>query len=179
MKENLVIREEYVKSLSNAYELIGSSLREFRYVANNLIPETLHNHGINIALQNFCDSVKKISNININYTFAGANNRLDLGLELAVYRIAKELINNSIKHSYAKSICIRLTINKEKLQLSVSDNGLGFDVTQLSQTQGKGIATIRSRVDALYGKIKIKSSICTGTTVYIEFINPLAIVTCD
>lgn len=179
MKENLVIREEYVKTLSNAYEQIGSSLRELRRVANNLIPETLHNHGVNIALQNFCESIKEISSVSINYSFTGTNNRLDLNLELAVYRMAKELINNSIKHSFATSINVRLTINIEKLQLSVSDNGLGFDLTQLSKTEGKGIANIRVRVDELNGKIKIKSSICTGTNVYIEFINPLTITTCD
>jgi signal transduction histidine kinase len=152
---------------------------ELRHVAKNMIPVTLHTNGISDAIKTHCESIKTSSKIAVNYSFSGANNRLDLGFELTVFRMAKELIGNSIKHSFATSINVRLTLSKEILHLSVSDNGLGFDVTQLSQSEGRGIANIRLRTAALNGKFKIKSDICSGTSVSVEFSNPLNITSRD
>lgn len=179
MKENIILLEEHVSTLRNAYEQIGTCLKELRHVANNMVPAMLHTNGISDAIRTHCDSVKTTSNITATFSFSGVNNRLDLGFELAVYRIAKELIANSVKHSFATRINVRLTFSKEKLQLSVSDNGLGFNVTQLSQHEGRGIANIRLRTAELNGKFKIKSDICSGTCVSVEFTNPLKIKSRD
>jgi signal transduction histidine kinase len=94
--------------------------------------------------------------------------RLEHSTELVLYRIVQELINNAVKHSGASSILVQIIRHdKEQLNLTVEDNGTGFDANQ-EYTNSAGLRNIVSRVKYLNGKIDIQSESGKGTSVYIE-----------
>jgi two-component system, NarL family, sensor kinase len=170
MKENFVLSPEMGNSFNKALDLLESSVQELRRVAHNMMPEILHAGGLNDALDSFCCCIPNLKNIQVSYHFYGEAQRLETGLEMAVYRIAQELVNNALKHAKASLINVELIQEKDRVCLSVSDNGQGFD-PETSVGNGNGLMGIRSRVKSFSGKLDINSRPDKGSEFLIEFNN--------
>lgn len=83
------------------------------------------------------------------------------------YRIMKELITNSFKHSAAKIITINLTVKRDVIILEVSDNGMGFDIKNCNNRLHKGLVSVHDTVYSLEGNIEMNSEIGQGTEIII------------
>jgi signal transduction histidine kinase len=88
-------------------------------------------------------------------------------LETAFYRIVQELLTNVIRHARATSVSIAMKSSLREWQLTVKDDGIGFDVAGLSPAGGFGLRGIRERVEILAGQVEIVSSPGTGTSVHV------------
>ncbi|HNW57778.1 MAG TPA: histidine kinase [Bacteroidales bacterium] len=166
MKGNLTIPEEHVSSFNAAIELLDGSIRELRRVAHNLMPESLLKFGLNTALADFCRSTGKVS-----YHYYGSDDRINEKMEITVYRIANELVNNSLRYSESDLINVQLIIDEKRVSLVVEDNGVGFDVSEAEKNGGHGLKNVRSRVASMDGTLEIISSPGKGTEVNVEFKN--------
>ncbi len=164
MKGSLTIPEDQVSSFNAAIDLLDGSIRELRRVAHNLMPESLVKYGLNNALTDFCGSTGKVS-----YHFYGNERRVDNKVEVAVYRIVSELVNNALKHSGADTINVQLIMESDRVSVVVEDNGKGFDSKVEEEKEGNGLKNVRSRVSSLGGKLEIISSPGKGTEVNVEF----------
>ena len=89
-------------------------------------------------------------------------------VEIVVYRIVQELLNNAVKHSGATIILAQVMRNDDSLSITVEDNGKGFNKETVQQ--GAGLKNIRSRVDYLKGQLDIKTTEGKGTSVHIDCI---------
>ena len=89
--------------------------------------------------------------------------KLPMDVKQNLYLIFKESINNSIKHSKCKLITLEANLRNDVLEISLNDDGIGFDESLLSK--GNGLKNMESRAGQINGKIKIKSSLNTGTTI--------------
>ena len=89
--------------------------------------------------------------------------RLPLGIEQAIYRITQESLANVARHSHAKSVDVSLTYDRNSLQLSVSDDGCGFDVGL--KGHGLGLRSIRERISSVHGTVQIQSTPSQGTKI--------------
>jgi signal transduction histidine kinase len=89
-------------------------------------------------------------------------------LEITLYRIIQEILNNALKHSNAKSIDIGLKVQNNRLFLSISDDGVGFDTTQIEQAKGIGWKNIFSRISMLGGDIDVNSQKNMGSNINIS-----------
>ncbi|MEO8231143.1 MAG: two-component regulator propeller domain-containing protein, partial [Ignavibacteriota bacterium] len=89
--------------------------------------------------------------------------RLPMDVKQNLYLIFKEAINNSIKHSKCKHITLEANLRSDVLEISLADDGVGFDESFISK--GNGLKNMINRADQIKGKIKIKSSVNTGTTI--------------
>jgi signal transduction histidine kinase len=164
--------DEINSSLNKSYDLVVKSITELRRVSNALLPETLLNMGLNIAIKSYCDTFKFGNNkFEINYNFFGKELRFNKIFELAVYRLAQEIINNAIKHSDATEISIQLVIEDERLFLGIQDNGKGFDKDISTKKAGLGLNNIKQRIELYGGLLEINTGINKGTEVVIEFEN--------
>lgn len=179
MKGPHIISEDHMHIFNHAIDLIDTSARELRRVAHNMMPEILHKAGLNTALNNYCDSLDHQNVLNINYNFFGSDIRLNPGFELAVYRMAQELVNNAIKHAKASRLDIQLIIENERLCLTVADDGQGFDMAGASENQGKGLTILRSRVASFGGRLDVNTALGQGAEFMIEFLNPTQISSND
>ena len=88
---------------------------------------------------------------------------------MSIYRIVLELINNIVKHAQANKVTVQIIKYPDYINLSVEDNGSGFDyLNALQEKKGIGLGNVLSRVDYLRGKMNVDSVPGRGTTVIID-----------
>lgn len=171
MKENAVITHENLSSFNHAISLLDTSISELRRIAHNLMPETLNNYGLKTALEDFCSQVSPAGLPKIVLQFFGEEIRYTKELELTVYRIIQELVNNSLKHSGADRIDIQVFSEADRVSAQVADNGKGFDsIAVEGEGKGKGLQNIRDRITALNGRFDLRSRPGEGAEITVEFI---------
>jgi two-component system NarL family sensor kinase len=132
------------------------------------MPATLLKLGLTAALQNLFDKISA-TGMHISFTAHGIIERLAEGLEISIYRIVLELVNNIVKHAKANEVTVQLIKYPSYINITVEDNGRGFIHMQTATgTKGMGLSSISSRIEYLKGTIDIDSGIGTGTTVIID-----------
>jgi signal transduction histidine kinase len=89
-------------------------------------------------------------------------------VELALYRIAQEALNNALKHARAGQVTVRLGVDDGRLTLEVEDDGQGFDPQSASDGGGMGLANIRHRTEQLGGALEVRSAPGKGTVVRVS-----------
>jgi len=174
---NLNILEPELEKLSdksksafkNLKILLDNTVSDVKSISQDLMPRVLEDYGLVRALKYLCDMIGETNLITINLQFFGMEKRLQPKLEIALYRLAQELINNSLKHAQGNEISLQLIRYEASVVLMVEDNGQGFDVAAVRQTGGGlGLKNIENRVNAFGGEHFIDSSPEMGTSVTIE-----------
>jgi len=148
-------------------ELLDTASKESRRISHNLLPESLILKGLDQALKDFIKSINDSGLLKAEYESIQLQNNLPQSLQLSVYRIIQELVNNIIKHAGASEALIQLQQQgNQKLLITVEDNGKGF--AHETASNGIGLENIKSRLSLLKGKLDIDSQEKKGTSVYIE-----------
>ncbi len=159
--------KKVVPELQDILGNIDDSLQELRGVARNLMPETLLKYGLKAALEDYCSTLKgKDTNIVLQYY--GTKEIQERNIKLTVYRIIQELINNAIKHARATEILVQFMHDNEKIDITVEDDGVGFDTSKLKEENGMGLTNLKNRVHFLNGEMDVRSIINEGTSVNIQ-----------
>lgn len=166
VKGNMVVSQKAAKDMDHVLDLLDSSIRELRRVAHNMMPAALVKYGLREALQDFCSQLDS-RELSVVSQFFGDNKRLDKSLEITIYRIVQELVNNAIKHGCAKKVIVQLVKDSDRVHLTVQDDGQGFDLSQCSK--GVGLENIKARAEALNGRFDIYSERGKGTEGVVEF----------
>jgi len=152
----------------DALNSLDDASRELRRIAHNMMPEILLKYGLIEALNEYVQNLNVGTNIQIEFTHYGMEKRLAANTELVLYRIIQELLNNVFKHSQATEVLLQINRNGHQLNITVEDNGKGFDTGQQKSGNGIGMSNLASRVGYLKGELNIESTPEKGTTVYIE-----------
>ena len=118
------------------------------------------------GIKNFVDRTTSLHNIKIEFITTLRDERYDSNIEVIIYRVVCELINNSLKHSGGTKISITLKHDNDHIKLDYSDNGCGF-VPEQTGDAGMGLSNIRSRVESLGGKLRLVSSRGAGMEAHI------------
>lgn len=155
------------EDFKKAVELLDTTSSEARKISHNLMPGALVKFGLVEALQDFCNNISSSNSLKIDFQSFGIEKRLPEAIEIMIYRIVQELINNTVKHADANEAIVQLMGSEKKLHLTVEDNGKGFDPDKL-KNPGAGINNIRSRVEFLNGILDFDSELGVGTTVNVE-----------
>jgi signal transduction histidine kinase len=96
--------------------------------------------------------------------------RLSPSVEIMLYRIVQELLNNIAKHAQATEAIVQFIREGNRLSVTVEDNGKGFNTMAADQSKQAGLDSVKSRVDYLNGQISIESETNVGTTVMMDFL---------
>jgi two-component system, NarL family, sensor kinase len=168
MKDNLVITPDNMTVFERSLDMIDTSIRELRRVAHNMMPEMLTKFGLDEALREYCITINSTKLLTVKYQSVGMGSRLDNSIEIIIYRIVQELLNNTMKHAGATEAFVQLIREGNRLNVVVEDNGKGFDVLRQENQTGAGLVNVRSRVDYLKGQLEIHSEPGRGTLVNIE-----------
>jgi signal transduction histidine kinase len=151
--------------IQKAADLVSQAAVESRRIAHNLLPETLLRYGLDEALRGYCKSITDSKLLQVDYQSQGMDARLEQSVELSIYRIVQELINNIVKHAGASEAFVQVQRNGDSLAITVEDDGKGFAPTR---KEGIGLSNISSRISYLNGTMDIKSGQQKGTSVFIE-----------
>jgi signal transduction histidine kinase len=153
-------------------ELLDESIGHVRRISKELVPSTLEEFGLMSAIDEFIQKIHLASGVLFVFSHEGieANRRFDKKIELTIYRIAQELVNNALKHADAQQITLKLAINFNKLIFIFTDNGKGFDIEKVRKDpkSGLGMRNIESRLSVINGVLDMKSSIGKGTHTVVE-----------
>lgn len=146
---------------------LNQILQRLRSISYNLMPVTLRRKGIKAAIEEFISYSNIEKNLLIDF------HATDIGLhamqEIHLYRIAQEIIQNTIKHSGAEELKIEIKQDDKKVIFSSRDNGKGFDYdARLTEESGFGLRNLLSRTDVLGGSLYIESKKDVGTIYLIE-----------
>ncbi|MBS1637909.1 MAG: sensor histidine kinase [Bacteroidetes bacterium] len=145
------------------------AISEMRRIAHSMMPEALVRFGLQDALQDFCTSFAGSDAFRLHFQSFGLEERLHQNIETVIYRIVQELVTNAIKHSQAKDIYIQLVRTEHEVNLTVEDNGIGFDKDAPEIKHGMGFKNVINRVEYLNGRLDIQSEKGLGTTITIDF----------
>lgn len=152
-----------------ALQQLDHAMTEMRRIAHSMMPEALVRFGLTDALDDFCASFPSGNGLHIHFQAFGIDERLGQDTEIVLYRIVQELVNNAIRHGRASEIYIQLVRTDNAVNLTVEDNGAGFDTSASNQVKGMGLRNVMMRVDYLNGTLDIQSQQQMGTTVTIDF----------
>lgn len=155
--------EDFQKILNQ----LDKSVSELRRVARNLMPESLLNFGLEVALKDLCEFYMK-DGLLIDFQSINLKNDLPLSMQVNIYRIIQELLNNAVKHSNADNILVQCSQSDEEFYITVEDNGKGIAEAEMNKTKSLGFKNIQNRVNFLKGKMEIQSTQNQGTSINIE-----------
>ncbi len=153
-------------SLIKTNEIINEAISSVKEISNNISPHVLRNFGLPQAIRNFLEKLVIKPDINVHFN-CNLNKRIDEIIEITLYRITTELVNNTIKYADAKNIKINIQINEKSISFKYYDDGKGFSFNALIY-KGFGIQNIQSRVHAIDGRLGFISEEGKGVNVSID-----------
>lgn len=160
-----MMRQEAVntQSVGQAKQMLDDTIDSVRRISRDLMPATLEKFGISYALKEMCEQYTTVSGVEIKFSESGEPVAINKNSEIMIFRITQEFINNSIKHSKAKSIVTDLQWSSELL-VSISDDGVGFDMQQTKNSgKGLGLFNMENRASMLGANLSFSSIVGSGT----------------
>ena len=145
-------------------ELTRISL-DIRNISHELMPQTLKEYGLKLAIEDICQKILAPSGINYEVHSNLPDERMANKIEITLYRIFQELAHNFIKHSHATEVLVQLHKMNNHILLMVEDNGIGMTD---EKRHGIGISNLKSRVQLLDGNLQYDSSDTEGTTAIVR-----------
>ena len=170
-KEKNNISNGFRLSLQDLRERINAILHDLRFIIDKLRPGVIDQVGLLAALENMVEDMREqpMNKINVTISVYGKSRRLQPEMELMLFRIVQESLNNAWRHSGADQAKVNVRYNRHSLRLTIADNGTGFMVperiTDLASTGRLGIVGMQERVKLLNGILNIKSRVGKGTVV--------------
>ncbi len=160
------LNKQEAQAYQNVLEMIDMACTELRNISHNMLPAEIELFGLIPTLKGLVRKINDNGNTQFVLDVFDMDWEMDKQLELNVYRILLELVNNVIKHAKSKQATIQIMRGENLISLIVADEGVGFDM--ITQKNGIGLFNLKSRTEALNGKISIDSTIGKGTTVIIQ-----------
>ena len=155
----------HVKTKLN--QVIDQTIQEIRRMTYDLMPPALEDFGVGKAMSNFVNMISKSSGIPIIFEddTLSVDSKIGSDVDVCLFRICQELINNSLKHANCSKIAITLTEFEDKVSLFYFDDGKGFNTQEVKK--GSGLRNIKERVAVFDGYVEVSSS-QEGTQVEVE-----------
>jgi signal transduction histidine kinase len=147
-------------------ELLGKAINDLRDLSKSMHPEKISDIGLVNSIRHELFLVQKAAKISTELVTDG--NELKIGNEksIIIFRMIQESLHNAIKHAKAKNITVTTNQDAHKLMIDIIDDGIGFDMGKLKNTEtGIGLKSIEQRCALIGASFKINSSIGSGTSV--------------
>lgn len=167
---------EMEPKLRKAYEhmkqLTNETIEATRVISFNLMPTALNDFGIASALKIFAHQAQNGNNLKLSVEVSNPEKRYPQTIEINIYRIVQEAINNIIKHAGATAAKVKMEENNGLLELSITDNGKGFNLEKLKLTRQSlihnGLENMKMRVTLLNGTFRLTTLEGEGTDIFIK-----------
>lgn len=152
-------------TLQTTVDRLAHSVNELRRISRNMMPESLLQSGLEVALKDLCDEAS-MRDLKVSFRAFDLQNSLSPQVSVMIYRIIQEIVYNAVKHAEASRIMVQCSQSENVFFITVEDNGKGFSPDNIPATS-RGLNNIRNRVNLLNGKIDIETS-SDGTIINIE-----------
>ena len=181
LKQRVQLAQKSVKdqqgrqSLMELEDLAERTVENLRRLTRALRPIYLEDLGLVTALEMLARETSQANHLSIDFQQTGKERRLSREVELALYRIAQEALNNVVRHASAKHATVSIRFEKE-VSLEVRDDGIGFVVpkspTDFAPSGHFGLLGIRERADLIGAKLEVQSDAVQGTRLSVRLTDP-------
>lgn len=155
----------FENEINSMNEMIEHSVRRLKKLISELRPEVLDNLGLIPAIEWLIEQFITRSGVKVIYKPEIKNLNLSKQKQLNIYRIIQESLTNALRHSKATEINLRITETENNLQISIQDNGQGFNIDSLDPINSIGITGMKERALSFGAELKIQSTYDNGTIV--------------
>ena len=158
---------EAAEQLEKARDLVDLTLAEARSAIGGLRPPVLDDLGLAGGLASLASTIPEV-----DLDLELADERLSEHVEVALYRIAQECLQNVVKHSRAMTARVRFAVSDGEARLEVADDGVGFAPSPSRAPTSYGMLSMTERAELVGGRLAVRSTPGSGTTVTVTV--PLA-----
>jgi signal transduction histidine kinase len=165
------IKDEKPKNkelINKATKLLNQATGSVREISHNIMPGLLTKLGFFEAIEDLIEKINDTEDLVATCNTIGERIRFPENLEIMLYRIVQELVNNTLKHANAHNIILDLIISSEQLIINYIDDGAGFDFNKELEKKTIGLQSIMSRINFLNGKFKNNSMLEGGVNFDIK-----------
>lgn len=157
--------DQALKELRDLKSNVRNALSEVRRIIYDLRPMALDDLGVVPTLKKYLSTVEEYnSGVTIHFQSIGVDRRLSPDIEVSLFRLVQEGVNNAIKHAMPQEIWVKLEWRTDKVNIVVKDNGTGFDKNKMAKGQSFGIIGMQERLELLQGTMKVSTEIHKGST---------------
>lgn len=174
LKDTCYDHEEGLVSLDMLGSLVVEALKEVRNISHNLSCKSIQ-FGLDFGIKKNIESFDSKSKIRFKYKSNISDLRFDEKIEINIYRVIQEIMNNTIKHSKASELSIDITYENNNLNIYTKDNGVGFNLKNINSNGGLGLTSLKNRIKMIGGEIDIISTNNNGVAFTIQIANVLPI----
>jgi two-component system, NarL family, sensor kinase len=160
--------------LSGSQELIESGLKTVRRIAHEMMPPELELFGLEKALENLATRINTGNGPQVAIEYNTGNRQLTEVQSLALYRVAQELVTNTLKHANASEICINIYPYESGIYFKYTDNGKG--ITAPSKSAGMGMKNIQSRAGMIGAVVLAEAAPVKGYACTIQLALTLPVI---
>ena len=153
-------------------EMVDDTVASVRRIATELRPLMLDDLGLNAAIEWLADSWSRRMGVAVTLQLKAVEPALDDAVNIALYRMVQEALTNIARHAHATQVGIEIEQSASELQLTVTDNGIGFDEASIHREGSFGLAGMRERALMLGGQLAIGSSPGGGGRVSVRLPRP-------
>jgi two-component system, NarL family, sensor histidine kinase UhpB len=161
-------RAEAGSRLADSAALVKSTVRAIENVVSELRPPMLEDFGLMAALQWYATEFSLRTGVAVSVGGKESSARISADIEIALYRIVQEALNNVAKHAHATTVAIALGRSGSEYEMSVTDDGIGFDLGAQSSRPGLGMVTMRERAQAVGGRFEVMALPGNGTRLTVR-----------
>ena len=160
------------RTLGELETLSEQTIENLRRMTRALRPIYLEDLGLVTALEMLARETSQNNSLDVEFEKTGEEQRLSREVELALYRMAQEALNNVVRHSQAKRADLHISFGEKEIKLEVSDNGIGFDMpkspTDFAPSGHFGLLGIRERADLIGARLEVESAPGKGTRLRVR-----------
>jgi signal transduction histidine kinase len=160
--------EALKKTTNEVLGLFSDTVQEIRNISNNMRPSGLKEFGLSVALQDFCQQIMENYPVNIHFLLDLKKDHYEKTVEIYLFRIAQEAVNNVLKHAEASEIHLTIEEIDNHLFFTLLDDGCGFDQKSLELHRGNGLLNMKERVNLLNGYFELTTAPGKGTRIDID-----------
>jgi len=158
---------ELQRQLSEVWQQLIAVSTGVQSISHQLHSPQLEYLGVVAAIRSFCREFAARTNVEINFKTDEIPNNVSHEVSLCLFRIVQEALQNATKHSQVRHFEVILSCSDNRLFLTVSDRGIGFDADEPTAKTGLGLISMRERVRLVNGAINIESKRMRGTTIHV------------
>lgn len=159
---------QFSNVLTKTKSILDDAITDVRDLSHQIMPNMLIKNSLSNALRDLIEKTNS-PKLKIILNIDGLKDDIDQNIQVVIYRIIQECINNIIKHADAQSVKISIFQDDKSINIKIIDDGKGFDpLAQTAKSEGMGLENIKSRIEFLKGKIQIESVSDQGTGVQVE-----------
>ena len=156
------------KILGRTSTILSEAMVDVRTLSHQIMPNQLIKNSLGNAVRDLIEKSKS-PKLYIDLKIEDLEENLDQNIQIVVYRIIQECINNTIKHAEAKKITIEISQTEKNLRTIIVDDGKGFDPLKIPKSNdGMGLGNINSRIALLKGTFSIDSALGKGTKIEVD-----------